>query len=178
MSGNSVSNTRPSLAAAWLLAALIAPAWAGPAGVRLPFESARVGHGTLHYFGFRLYDITLWAPDGKWRPDAPYALELAYAREFAGATLASSTVEQMRKQGRLLPPTLATWEKKLGAMLPDVKPGDRLAAIRIPGQGVSFHAGSRPLGQIGDEAFAESFFAIWLDARTAVPALRSRLLGG
>jgi len=178
MSGNSVSNTRLSLAAACLLAAFVAPAWAGPAGVRLPFETARVGQGTLQYFGFRIYDATLWAPGGKWHADAPYALELAYAREFSGATLASSTVKQMRKQGRLPPPTLATWEKKLGAMLPDVKPGDRLAAIRIPGQGVSFHAGSRPLGQIGDEAFAESFFAIWLDTKTAVPALRSRLLGG
>jgi len=28
-----------------------------------------------------------------------------------------------------------------------------------------------------DPAFSRAFFAIWLDSRTRVPALRSRLLG-
>lgn len=172
-----VLSTQLRLAAIALLL-LAAPVCAGPAGVSLPFASVQVGHGTLRYFGLRIYDATLWAPDGKWRPDAPYALELAYAREFAGATLAASTVEEIRKQRKLPQPTLAAWEKQLKSLFPDVKPGDRLAAVRIPGEGVSFHAGSRTLGRVDDETFADSFFGIWLDARTAVPALRARLIGG
>lgn len=175
---SSASNTRHRLAIAGLLAALALPASAGPAGITLPFETVQIGQGTLRLFGLRIYDATLWAPGGRWRPDAPYALELTYARKIDRSKLAASTVSEIRKQRKLPQPVLADWERQLAEIFPDVVPGDRVAAIRIPGQGVSFHAGPRPLGRIGDEAFAESFFAIWLDARTSVPALRERLLGG
>ncbi len=175
---SSGSNTRHRLAAAGLLLALAFPASAAPAGVPLPFEPAQVGQGTLRFLGLRVYDATLWAPGGTWRPDAPYALELAYARKVDRARLAASTVNEIRKQRKLPQAVLADWERQLLSLFPDVEAGDRIAAVRIPGQGVSFHAGARPLGRIGDESFAESFFAIWLDASTSVPALRDRLLGG
>jgi hypothetical protein len=175
---SSASNTRHRLAIAGLLAAFALPASAGPAGIALPFETVQIGQGTLRLFGLRIYDATLWAPGGRWRPDAPYALELTYARKIDRSKLAASTVSEIRKQRKLPQPVLADWERQLAEIFPDVEPGDRVAAIRIPGQGVSFHAGPRPLGRIGDEAFAESFFAIWLDASTSAPALRDRLLGG
>jgi hypothetical protein len=178
MSRNSGSSTRLDLAAVALLAALALPASAGPAGVTLPFETVQVGQGTLRILGLRIYDATLWAPGGRWRADAPYALELTYARKIDRSRLAASTVNEIRKQRKLPQPVLSDWEKQLVSLFPDVEPGDRIAAIRIPGQGVSFHAGTRPLGRIGDETFADSFFAIWLDARTSAPALRDRLLGG
>jgi len=178
MSRNTASNMRPSLAAAVLLAALALPAAAAPAMPRLPFEPARVGQGRLDFLGLHLYDATLWAPEGRWRADAPYALEFVYARSFAGGTLASSTIGEMRRQRRLAPASLAAWGDRLKALLPDVRPGDRRAAVRIPGKGVAFQAGSRALGQIEDEAFAEAFFAIWLDPATRRPDLRARLLGG
>lgn len=178
MSRNTVWNMRPSLAAGLLLAALALPAAGAPALPRLPFESTRVGQGSLNLFGFHLYDATLWAPGGRWRADAPYALEFVYARSFAGGTLASSTIGEIRRQRRLDPASLPAWEGRLKALLPDVRPGDRLAAVRLPGKGVAFHAGPRALGQIEDEAFAESFFAIWLDPATRRPDLRARLLGG
>ena len=175
---SSDSNTRLRLATAGLLALLAFPASAGPSGVPLPFETARVGQGSLNFFGMRIYDVTLWAPGGQWRPDAPYALELIYARNFGSAKLAASTVSEIRKQRSLPQSKLSDWERQLATLFPDVKPGDRLAAVRIPGEGVSFHAGPRALGRIADETFAESFFGIWLGARTSEPALRELLLGG
>ena len=175
---SSASSTRLRLASAGLLAALALPASAGPAGVPLPFDTAQVGQGTLRFLGLRIYDATLWAPAGTWRADAPFALELTYARKVDRSRLAASTVNEMRKQRTLPQAVLADWERQLAALFPDVEPGDRIVAVRIPGQGVIFHAGPRPLGRIGDEAFAESFFAIWLDARTSAPELRDRLLGG
>jgi hypothetical protein len=178
MSRSSGSSTRLRLASAGLLVALALPASAAPAGVPLPFEPAQVGQGTLRFLGLRIYDATLWAPGGTWRPHAPFALELTYARKVDRTRLAASTVNEIRKQSKLPQAVLADWERQLVSLFPDVEPGDRIAAIRIPGQGVSFHAGPRPLGRIRDETFAESFFAIWLDARTSAPALRERLLGG
>lgn len=178
MSRNTAWNIGPRLAAACLLACLALPAGAGPAGVPLPFTAERVGQGALKFLGIRVYDATLWAPDGRWRRDAPYALELTYARKLDGATLTSSTVKELRRQGPLPGERLKAWEQALQAVFPDVQPGDRLAAVRIPGEGVVFHAGTRVLGRIDDEAFAESFFAIWLGPATRSPELRQRLLGG
>lgn len=161
-----------------LLALLASVASAGPVGVPVPFEPVQVGQGTLRYLGLRIYDATLWAPPHGWRADGPYALELIYARGITGAMLASSTVEEIRKQRSLSPAQLQAWEHRLQALFPDVDPGDRLAAIRVPGQGISFHAGARSLGSIEDEGFADAFFGIWLDESTRKPALRARLLGG
>lgn len=41
----------------------------------------------------------------------------------------------------------------------------------------AFYHQGRLSGKVADPAFARAFFAIWLDARTRVPALRARLLG-
>lgn len=178
MSRNIAWNIKPRLATACLLACLALPVGAGPAGVPLPFAAAPVGQGALKFLGMRVYDATLWAPGGRWRPDAPYALELTYARKLDRATLTSSTVKELRRQRQLSDARLQAWEQALQAVFPDVQPGDRLAAVRIPGEGVVFHAGPRMLGHIDDEAFAESFFAIWLGPATRSPELRERLLGG
>ncbi len=168
----------PRLPVVCLLALLASSASAGPAGVPVSFEPVQVGQGTLRYLGLRIYDATLWAPPHGWRADGPYVLEIIYARGITGAMLASSTVEEIRKQRSLSPAQLAAWEDRLRMLFPDVDPGDRLAAIRVPGQGISFHAGARSLGSIEDEGFADAFFGIWLDANTRKPALRARLLGG
>jgi hypothetical protein len=62
------------------------------------------------------------------------------------------------------------------ALFPDVEAGDRLTGVRIPGSGVAFYKGTRRLGQIDDEAFADAFFGIWLHPATRAPDLRARLL--
>ncbi|MCA1805070.1 MAG: chalcone isomerase family protein [Xanthomonadaceae bacterium] len=166
------------LPVACLLLLLASLASAGPVGVPVPFEPVQVGQGTLRYLGLRIYDATLWAPSGGWRANGPYVLELTYARGIAGARLAASTVEEIRKQRSLSPAKLQAWEQRLQALFPDVEAGDRLAAIRIPGQGIAFHSGARRLGSIEDEWFADAFFGIWLGADTRKPDLRARLLGG
>ena len=60
----------------------------------------------------------------------------------------------------------------------DVKPGDQLLGVYLPGIGVRFFARSGLTAEIRDEAFARAFFAIWLDARTRAPKLRENLLKG
>ncbi|WP_153111812.1 hypothetical protein [Propionivibrio limicola] len=40
-----------------------------------------------------------------------------------------------------------------------------------------FYQGDRLIGVIDSPGFAAAFFAIWLDARTSAPELRSALLG-
>lgn len=175
MSRSIVWNTPLRLAFALLLC-VTGAAWARPLPA-LPFEPVPVGAGTLRFLGLPLYDGRLWSPDGRWRVDAPFALELIYARGFDGEDIARRSIDEMRRLGDHAPSTLARWETQLRAVFPDVKPGDRLTGVRLPGAGVRFYAGTRHLGDIGDERFAEAFFGIWFDARTRAPDLRRKLLG-
>lgn len=179
MSRNSVLNTRlkparikTALAAACLLAA--SELHASPLPHLSNFDA--VGSGTLRFFGLRLYDATLWSAGGVWSASRPYALELVYARSFDGGAIAQRSIEEMRAQRPWPEATLARWEKDMRALFPDVDKGDRLIGVRMPGAGATFYSGSRKLGQINDEAFADAFFGIWLSPATRAPDLRAQLL--
>ena len=145
----------------------------------LPHLSAfeAVGSGTFRFFGMRIYDATLWSPNGKWDASQPYALELRYARQFDGTAIARRSIEEMRAQRRFSPDTLSKWNQQMRTIFPDVEPGDRLTGVRQPGYGVTFYSDTRKLGDIPDEAFANAFFNIWLHPSTSAPDLRNRLLG-
>ena len=172
---NSASNTRPSpwLGVLALCAAL--GAQASPLPHLAGYEA--VGSGTLRVLGLRIYDATLWAPRGSWASDRPFALELRYARSFEGAAIAKRSIEEIRAQRALPETTLARWESELRAIFPDVRAGDRLIGVRLPGEGATFHRGTRAIGRIDDETLADAFFDIWLSPATRAPGLRARLLG-
>ncbi|MBT9566953.1 MAG: chalcone isomerase family protein [Thiobacillus sp.] len=171
---NSVLNTRlrTTLAATCLLAASLLHASPLP---HLPHFEA-VGNGTMRFFGLRIYDATLWSAGGVWSASQPYALELVYARSFDGGAIAQRSIEEMRAQRPWPEATLARWEKDMRALFPNVDKGDRLIGVRMPGAGAMFYYGTRKLGQINDEAFAEAFFGIWLNPATRAPDLRAQLL--
>lgn len=174
MSPSFVLNTqrRTALAAACLLAASALNA--SPLPHLSNFEA--VGSGTMRFFGLRIYDATLWSPGGVWSATRPYALELIYARSFDGAAIARRSIDEMRAQRAYPAATLARWGQQMEALFPDVKSGDRLTGVRLPGEGATFYSATRKLGQIDDEAFADAFFGIWLDPATRAPDLRARLL--
>ena len=171
---SSALSTRLSggLATAWLWGALAAHA--SPLPHLADFEA--VGSGTLRYFGLRIYDATLWSPGGVWTGRPPFALELRYARSFDGAAIARRSIEEMRAQRAYPASTLERWEQQMQVLFPDVQAGDRLIGVRIPGEGAAFYSGTRKLGRIDDEAFADAFFGIWLHPATRAPDLRARLL--
>lgn len=175
MSHNSGWNTPFRLVLAGLLFA-VGTALARPQAP-LPFEPAPVGAGTLRFMGFALYDGKLWSPNGRWDASAPFALELIYARAFKGEDIVRRSLEEIRRLRTLDDATAARWEARLQSIFPDVKSGDRLTGVRLPGQGMRIYAGDRLLGHIDDESLAEAFFAIWLDPRTRAPDLRRKLLG-
>jgi hypothetical protein len=62
-------------------------------------------------------------------------------------------------------------------IFPDVKDGDRLAGLHLPGEGARFWLNGRPAGAVTDPEFSRLFFGIWLAPTTSEPALRLALLG-
>lgn len=140
-------------------------------------EARRVGEHRFHKFFFHVYDAVLWAAGGKWSRRAPHALEIRYARDFAGRDLAARSIAEMKLQGWRDEAKLARWEAQMQRIFPDIKPGDRLVGIALPGKEARFHDGRRWLGTVEDPEFVEAFFGIWLDEKTSEPAMRRELLG-
>jgi hypothetical protein len=135
------------------------------------------GSHRFRFLGFHVYDATLWTPGGRGGLEGAFALDIRYARHFSGRDLARRSIEEMRKQGLQDEAALARWAVEMERVFPDIRDGDRLFGVHVPGIGARFHAGERITGLVEDPAFARAFFAIWLGERTTQPAMRRALLG-
>jgi hypothetical protein len=139
------------------------------------------GAGRLTWWGLQAYDARLWVAPGfrhQQFDQHVFALELTYARAFSGGDIARLSVQEMRRAGPITEADATRWEKLLRAMLPDVRPGDRITGVHEPGSGARFLLNGRDIGQISDPRFALRFFGIWLAASTSAPQLRASLLAG
>ncbi len=144
------------------------------------------GSGEMRWYGFALYRATLYvagrepvAAAGRGAEDSPYgspfALALEYRRDIPGARIVEASVDEMRRLGAA-DSDLQRWEGEMKRLFPDVRNGDTITGFFLPDRGARFYLGSRALGEIADPDFARRFFAIWLDPRTAAPAVRAALL--
>lgn len=163
-----------------LLVLLAAPAAAAelPAAACGLLQTCRlIGQGTLRWWGFHVYDAALWSSTGRWQAQAPYALDIRYARRVTGVQLAETSVDELRRLGIGDEAALNRWGAAMRKLFPDVAPGSRLIGVHVPQRGALFYSATTYLGAIEEPEFARGFFAIWLDARTQTPDLRSALLG-
>jgi hypothetical protein len=136
-----------------------------------------VGHGTLSYVLWDVYEATLYAPQGRWSPNRPFALSIKYHCAIDGKDIADRSVEEIRKQGFSDEIKLATWNEQMKSIFPDVKNGTILSAVYIPGKQTIFYEGDEPIGTIKGDDFGKLFFGIWLSEKTSEPDLRRALLG-
>lgn len=165
------------LAAALLCAGLAHASPPLPAAVAAELPALRpLGEGRLRWFGLHVYDSSLWVPGGVWSFDQAFALDIRYAMAIRGRDLTLRSLEEMRRLGFSEPAKLARWEEAMDRVFPDIRPGDRLVGVMIPGREARFYDERRLLGVVADPEFARAFFGIWLDERTSEPALRSRML--
>jgi hypothetical protein len=163
-----------------LLVLLAAPAAAAelPAAACSLLQTCRmIGQGTLRWWGFHVYDASLWSPTGRWQAQAPYALDIRYARRVTGAQLAETSVDELRRLGIGDEAALTRWGAAMRKLFPDVAQGSRLIGVHVPQRGALFYSATAYLGAIEEPEFARGFFAIWLDPRTQTPDLRAALLG-
>ncbi len=176
-----LSSIGPRLLGAALLAVAASAALASRE-LPLPVQEATsqwraLGEGRMRWFGLHLYDATLWVSGAQFDPGRPFALDIRYARDIPRDRLVDSSVSEMRRLGFGSPDALERWGAMMSRVFPDVRSGDRLVGLYVPGQGARFFSDNAFLGAVEEDAFAEAFFAIWLDARTREPDLRASLLG-
>ena len=143
-------------------------------------DARPAGSGRLTWFGLHVYDARLFVPragfDARRFADHRFALELTYARRLDGRAIAERSDSEIGRLGLATEEQRARWLKSMTALFPDVRAGQQLAGINVPGRGAEFYLDGRLLGRIDDPAFGAAFFAIWLDARTTAPELRASLL--
>lgn len=166
-------------------AAVIAIAFAFvlPAAARPPELSGVVqakepyGRASLTWLFLKAYDVSLWTDAPRWSMNETFALSIEYNMSFTREEIAERTIEEMRRVAPGIPAgTLASFAPLVRRLLPDVKSGDRISAVHIPGRPVQFFHNGKGTGQAEAAGFAEPFFGIWLSPLSAEPGIRKRLL--
>ncbi|WP_382322304.1 chalcone isomerase family protein [Hydrogenophaga sp. UC242_50] len=137
------------------------------------------GSARLRYWGFDVYDARLYVAPGfdiQRFEVQRFGLELSYLRGFKGADIAERSIEEMKGLARLDPAQAQRWQAAMSALFPEVRRGDRLTGVHVPGSGARFYVNGQWLGEIADDAFSRRFFGIWLSPRTSQPRLREALI--
>jgi len=135
----------------------------------------------LRVWGFEVYDARLWTPaDFRYGSytQFSFALELQYLRRLDGASIASRSIDEMRRVGSFSDTQAKSWLTALRELFPDVRQGERITGIHWPGMGAEFWVNGQRVGVVKDPVFARLFFGIWLDERTSEPPMRAQLLQG
>lgn len=169
-----------ALMALTVLPGRVAWASAPEADARLALQGKQVaGQALLRLWGFEIYEATLYAAEdfeparyGQQR----FGLELHYRRNFKGSDIARRSIDEMQGIEALAEAQSSRWQQAMSSLFPDVKPGDRILGVHVPGTGARFYLNGRLLGEVADEAFSARFFGIWLSPRTSQPRFRDTLL--
>ncbi|MDZ7920949.1 chalcone isomerase family protein [Rhodoferax sp.] len=144
-------------------------------------QAGRAGGTRMRFLGLSIYDASLWVAPGFEAAQYaahPIALELRYLRSLSGKSIAERSLQEMRRGGPLDAVTEQAWLQAMVEAFPDVKDGDRITGLHMPGAGTRFVYNGALRATVADPAFGPRFFGIWLAPWTSEPRLRSELLAG
>jgi hypothetical protein len=158
------------------LVSLAVPPLPDSISAKMP-ELQPAGEGRLRWLGLHIYDATLWTGSGAFTLESEFALDIRYVRNIGASRLVSTSVKEMRRLGFDDPDLLTKWSEDMTRVFPDIRKGDRLTGVNLPGVGAEFYYNGRFIGMVADAQFALAFFSIWLDPRTREPELRESLVG-
>lgn len=109
---------------------------------------------------------------------APSELVLQFVRDVGADDLRKGWSEGFEKNAKGQLPALKDRIAILNGWMTDVRTGDRLTFIHMPGTGVLVNVNGAPKGTIKGDDFAKAFLSIWLGAEPPNPEIKTGLLGG
>ena len=135
------------------------------------------GGAVMRVIGLKVYDVRLWTPMKPFTYADPFAVELVYNMSFSGKDIADRSVKEMRAHGVSDEMKLKRWGDEMARIFPDIKQGDTLIGLSLPGKEARFYNRDKLIATVPDPEFARAFFDIWLSEKTSEPKLRVKLLG-
>ena len=135
------------------------------------------GGGALRVIGLKVYDVRLWTQMRPFTHAEPFAIELVYDMAFRGKDIAERSVKEIRAQGIDDETKLRRWGDEMTKIFPDIKQGDALIGVSLPGKEARFYNREKLIATVPDPEFAKAFFDIWLSEKSSEPKLRLKLLG-
>ena len=135
------------------------------------------GGAVMRFIGLKVYDVRLWTPMKPFTYADPFVVELVYNMSFSGKDIADRSVQEMRAQGVSDEKKLKRWGDEMAKIFPDIKQGDTLIGVSLPGKEARFYNREKLIATVPDPGFAKAFFDIGLSEKTTEPTLRVKLLG-
>ena len=135
------------------------------------------GNAVMRFFGLKVYDVRLWTQMKPFTYADPFVVELVYDISLKGKDIADRSVKEMRAQGISDEMKLKRWGEEMARIFPDIKQGDTLIGVSLPGKEARFYNRDKLIATVPDPEFAKAFFDIWLSEKTSEPKLRVKLLG-
>lgn len=139
--------------------------------------AVQIGQGQFTWYGVPIYHASLWSAAKPAGWEHPFALELVYRRDLSRETLVQSSIDEMQRLRANDEGLLTRWAGEMRKAFVDVRAGQRITGVYLPGQGCRFYVDGAFRHAVADSGFARAFFSIWLDRRTRNPELRRELLG-
>ena len=136
-----------------------------------------VGSATLRVFFFRIYDSTLYSPDGQYQGiESGLTLVIDYNRNIPAQELIARTREEWQAL-TLYDAENQQWLEELGSLWPDISKGDSLTIEVTETLSSRFYFNGEEIGGIDNSRFTEEFLAIWLSPDSSYPQHRRELVG-
>lgn len=136
-------------------------ALAEPLGTHVP-DAEIVGEARYKVLLFKIYDATLYAPQGRYDPDGVFALRLHYLVDASKAQIVKRSLVEMERQTQVDKARLQIWKKFLDASFRDLKDGESATAIHNQDGSITFYLNDVEGETIKDADFADAFMNIWL----------------
>ncbi|MDX1431388.1 MAG: chalcone isomerase family protein [Gammaproteobacteria bacterium] len=110
--------------------------------------------------------------------NAPSELVLHFVRDVDRGDLNKGWDEGFEHNAKDQLPALKERIETFKGLMPDMKTGQRLTFVSMPGQGVQVELDGAARGKIAGDDFARALLAIWLGAHPPNEELKAGLLGG
>jgi hypothetical protein len=108
--------------------------------------------------------------------DQGKAIRMHYLRSLTKKQLVDGFQEGFEANARDKAAQKAAFDQML-ALIPDVKEGDTLTFLYVPGKGTTVQIGNKDLGSFKGKDFADAVFSIWLGPKPPTEDLKKGMLG-
>jgi hypothetical protein len=151
-----------------------------PQDVHNPIPLHKVGEGNMTWWGFTLYNASLWTATGtyeKFENSLPVALHITYKKNILSEKLVETTVNEWKRLAFFDDQRRRYWGQQLATLWPDVKPEDSITTLVTTSKHTLFYTNGKLVGRIENPELSFALLSIWLHPDTVAPKLRARLTG-